>query len=312
VPKAYGFIEYGGPDTQRFLDVPKPVPGPDEVLVRVHAAGLNPVDWKVRAGMQRSFLPLELPAVLGREVAGVVEEVGSEVSGLAAGDRVFGSTAPRCGGYTEYTVLPANRAARIPDGLSFTDAAALPIAAGAAHDALAHLGLRRGGTLLVLGVGGGVGIAMAQLARLGGLTVVGTASSGKVELLEPLDVTVIPYDRGNLKQRLGETLPRGVDGVVDLVGGDALRSVGVVIVAETSVLTVADPQTVSDLRARPVSRVGDTATLEKLAALTRSGQLDPHVRQIFPFHEAGRALELVEAGHAFGKTVLQVLPNVGP
>ncbi|WP_306664869.1 alcohol dehydrogenase catalytic domain-containing protein [Streptomyces sp. Rer75] len=140
MPDAYGFTRYGGPETQAFLDLPKPVPGPGELLVAVYAAGVNPVDWKVRAGMHRGFLHLDLPAVLGREVAGAVEEVGEGVTGFSVGDPVFGSSAAGCGGYAPFAVLTADRTAPKPAGVSFTDAAALPIAAGTGYDAVGVLG----------------------------------------------------------------------------------------------------------------------------------------------------------------------------
>ena len=311
---AYGFTDYGGPDVQTFFDAPVLEPGPGELLVEVHAAGVNPVDWKVRAGMQRGFLPLRLPAVLGREVAGVVVGTGPDVDGFSAGDRVFGSTVGGSGGYAELALLPADRAARMPDGLAYTDAAALPIAAGAAHDGLAHLGLTPGQTLLILGIGGGVGAVAAQLAVLRGITVVGTASASKRAFVESLGAMAVAYDQDAVERRLRELLPAGADGVLDLVGGEALHSVAAAVAERTRVLTVADERVASRFSARPLMRVGDTATLTTLAELVVRGRIDPYVQGVFPFAEAGEALALVESGHVSGKVVLDVRsrPAVAP
>ena len=155
--KAFGFKGYGGPEVQGFVDVPKPDPGPGEVLVAVRAAGVNPADWKLRAGTMREVFPLELPAIFGYEVAGVVEAVGPDVEGFAVGDEVFGSVMG--GGYAQYAVVPVQNVARKPAEVSFTDAAALPVAAATAFDGLTQLGLAAGQTLLIVGVGGGVGVA---------------------------------------------------------------------------------------------------------------------------------------------------------
>ncbi|MET7330914.1 NADP-dependent oxidoreductase [Nonomuraea sp. NPDC005650] len=306
MPLAYGFIDYGGPDVQRFLDVPAPEPRQGEVLVEVRAAGVNPVDWKVRAGMHRAFLPLSLPAILGREVAGTVVGTGPGVTGLAAGDAVFGSTVGGSGGYAELAVLPADRAARMPDGLSFTDAAALPIAAGTAYEGLATLAPAAGRTLLILGAGGGVGAVAAQLAAMDGVRVVGTASGAKRAFVESLGATAVAYDHDGVGDRLRELLPGGADTVLDLVGGDALHGVAGVLTAGTRVLTVAAEETAARFGARPLSRTGDPGTLSALAELVAAGKLDPCVRRVFPLAAAAEALALVEDGHVTGKVVLDV------
>lgn len=306
MPLTYGFIDYGGPDLQRFLDVPAPQPGQGEVLVEVRAAGVNPVDWKVRAGMHRSFLPLKLPATLGREVAGTVVRTGPGVVELAVGDKVLGSTVGGSGGYAELALLPVARAARMPDRLSFIDAAALPIAAGTAYEGLAALGPAPGQTLLILGAGGGVGTVAAQLAVMGGLAVVGTGSEAKRASIESLGATAVAYDRDDLARRLQELLPDGADMVLDLAGGDALNGVAGVITDRTRVSSVADEKTVARFGARPLKRVGDPATLSAVADLVATGKLDPCVRRVFPLSEAADALALVESGHASGKVVLDV------
>jgi NADPH:quinone reductase-like Zn-dependent oxidoreductase len=291
MPLAYGFTSYGGPDGQRFLDIPLPEPGRGEVLVEVRAAGVNPVDWKVREGMHRAFLLLELPAVLGREVAGVVVRSGP---GFEPGDRICGPTVDGCGGYAEFALLSAERAAQMPAGLSFTDAAVLPTAAGTAYDALEALRLSPGESLLILGVGGGVGTVAAQLAVMRGVDVTGTASAAKRVYVESLGVVAYDHD-----QR-----PERADAVLDLVGGDALHKVAGALTDSTRILTVADPDVAAKYGARPLKRSGDPGVLAVLTELVANGKLDPGVRNVFPFAEAGDALALVEAGHVAGKVVV--------
>lgn len=286
MPLGYGFTSYGGPGFQRFLDLPMPEPGAGELLVEVRAAGVNPVDWKVREGLHRAFLPLELPAVLGREVAGIVVRSGS---GFAVGDRVCGPTVGGCGGYAEFALLPVDRAARMSAGLSFTDAAVLPIAAGTAYDALEALSLRPGERLLILGVGGGVGTVAAQLAVMRGIDVAGTASVAKHDYVESLGVVAFDHDQ----------VPPPADAVLDLVGGDALHKA-----AGDRILSVADPDVLARYGARPLKRSGDPGVLAVLTELVANGKLDPGVRHVFPFAETGDALALVEAGHVAGKVVL--------
>jgi NADPH:quinone reductase-like Zn-dependent oxidoreductase len=294
--KAYGFTRYGGPETETFLDLPIPEPGPGELLVRVTAAGVNPADWKVRAGLRRAEMPLEPPVALGREVAGVVEQVGSGVSGFAAGDDVFGGTVGSVGGWAEFARVPAAFAAHRPSEVAVTDAATLPVAAATAYDALVQLALAPGATLLVIGAGGGVGLAAVQLARARGVEVVGIASPGKHELLAGLGATPIAPDAD---------VPVAVDGVLDLVGGDALRRA--VAGTETSaVVSAADRLTVVALGGGPVERVRSGERLAAVAQQVAEGALDPHVTEVRPFAEAGSALALVEGGHARGKIVLRI------
>jgi NADPH:quinone reductase-like Zn-dependent oxidoreductase len=300
--KAYGYTAFGGPDTQRFLDLPMPEPGPEDLLVEVRAAGVNPADWKARQGTSAT-LPQTFPAVFGREVAGVVRGVGSDVEGFAEGDEVFGSTAPDSGGYAEYTLLTAAATAPKPPQVSFTDAAALPVAAGTAYDALYALGLAAGSTLLVNGIGGGVGVAAAQLARDRGIAVFGTASESKRQLVESLGATLVGYG-DDVAQRVRELLPDGVDAVFDLVGGDALRAVADLVADRSALVSVADKALVTELGGGAVERRRTTAVYAEVAQLVATGKLDPHVTDIRPFHEAAEALAAVEAGHARGKVVL--------
>jgi NADPH:quinone reductase-like Zn-dependent oxidoreductase len=306
MPKAYVFNAHGGPETESFIDRPRPSPGPGQLLVAVRAAGVNPVDWKLRTGYRRpGSSAAELPAVFGNEVAGVVEQVGAGVEGFAPGDEVFGN--PVGGGYAQYTLLPVTITAHKPAGLSFVDAAALPVAAATAYDGVRQLALPPGATLLITGVGGGVGVAAAQIARHFGITVIGTASAGKKEFIESLGAVHIVSGPG-VAERVGAAAPDGVDAVFDLVGGADLEEVARLVADRSKLISAADRGTVARLGGSPVERARTGAVLEEVAKLVVDGVLRPYVTQTFPLDQAADALRTVENGHARGKIVIEVGP----
>ncbi len=305
MPKAYGFTQYGGTEVQEMLDVAMPSPGPGELLVEVRAAGVNPVDWKIRQGFLAEVMPLDLPAVLGREVAGVVRAVGQDVDGFSEHDEVFGTVAMNSGGFAEFTLLTAASTAKKPVKVSFADAAGLAVAASTAWDGITQLALTEGQTLLINGIGGGVGVVAAQLARDAGVFVIGTASESKRELVESLGATLVAYGEG-VGDRVRALLPDGVDAVLDLVGGDALRDVAGLAKKPSAVVTAADPQTVAELHGVGVERDGGSDSLAAIAALVAEGKLDPHVTDVVPLDRAGEALASVESGHIRGKVVIEV------
>lgn len=305
MPKAYGFSEYGGPEVLQPLEVDKPTPGAGEVLVAVRAAGVNPVDWKIRQGYLAEVMPLDLPAVLGREVAGAVEEIGQDVDGFAVHDEILGTVVPGSGGYSEYALVTASTATKKPPQVSFTDAAVLPVAGGTAYDAVRQLNLTEGQSLLINGVGGGVGVAAAQLARDLGVFVIGIGSEEKRELVESLGATLVTYD-GAVADRVREIMPDGVDAILDLVGGDALRAVAELVSDRSRLMTATDPDTVADLGGIGVERDGSGAVLAEVAQLVADGKLDPHVTDVVPLERAAEALASVESGHGRGKVVISV------
>ncbi len=308
--KAYAYTEFGGPQTEALIDRPAPDPGPGQLLIAVRAAGVNPVDWKLRTGMRRPGMAApELPAVFGSEVAGTVERVGPGVQGFAPGDAVFGS--PVTGGYAEYTLLTAAFTTHKPDALSFADAACLPVAAATAYDAVHQLDLPSGATLLVTGAGGGVGVAALQIARAAGLRVVGVASESKKDLVESLGAVHVPSGQhSSLAERVAAVLPEdghGLAGVFDLVGGEVLEAAASLLDDPGGALiSAADRGTVDRLGGAAVTRVRTSAVLDAVAALVVSGALDPHVMQTFPLERAGEALRAVEEGHSRGKIVIEV------
>ncbi|MEU1196631.1 NADP-dependent oxidoreductase [Streptomyces sp. NPDC005813] len=304
MPKAYVFTRYGGPETEALVERDRPSPGPGQVLVAVRAAGVNPVDWKQRSGYRRpGEADPELPVVFGNEVAGVVLETGPDVTGFAVGDEVFGS--PVAGGYAEYTLLPVTVTAHKPAGVSFPDAATLPVAAATAYDGLRQLALPAGATVLVTGAGGGVGVAALQIARAFGLHTVGVAAEGKKDLVESLGAAHVASGP-DLAARVRAAAPDGVDAVFDLVGGEVLEAAATLLTDHTKLITGADRATAARLGGAPVARARTAAVLDEVARLVVEGRLRPFVTRTVPLDRAGEALRAIEEGHTRGKIVIEV------
>ena len=303
MPRALILKEYGGPEQLALVDVPKPSPAAGQILVAVRAAGVNPVDWKTREGHLRTFGPLDLPAVLGREVSGVVEAVGPEVTGFAPGDEVFGATAKA--GFSEYALLDADVTAHKPTELPFTAAAALPIASVTAHNAVAQVQPGPGDVVVVTGAAGGVGVAVLQLLRDRGVRVIGTASEPKHVFLENLGAEPVTYGQG-VRERIEALAPTGITAIIDTVGGDALRDVAPLLADASRLVTVADPAAAGELGGAMVSRHRPSATLIELAELVVRGVLDPCVTATYPLERAADALAEVQTGHVTGKVVITV------
>ncbi|MFF3264336.1 NADP-dependent oxidoreductase [Streptomyces sp. NPDC002932] len=304
MPKAYVFTRNGGPEVEALVEQQAPVPGAAELLIAVRAAGVNPVDWKLRTGYTRpGSEPQPFPTVLGSEAAGVVVAVGPDVEGFAAGDEVFGS--PVTGGYAEYTLLPVAVTAHKPAGLSFTDAAALPVAAATAYDGLRQLAPAPGSTLLVTGAGGGVGNAAVQLAHHAGVEVVAVAGAAKKDFVESLGAVHVESG-ASLAERVRAAAPDGVDAVFDLVGGETLREAASLLADPAALISAADKPLAVELGGAAVVRARTSAVLTEVADLVVAGVLRTHVTRTYPLGEAGEALRAVESGHARGKTVIEV------
>ncbi|MFI0504173.1 NADP-dependent oxidoreductase [Streptomyces albogriseolus] len=304
--QAWGFGRYGGPEVQEFFERPDPVPGRGEVLIRVDVAGVNPLDHLLRSGLVdgldggRPF-----PRVLGMEAAGTVLARGEGVEGLEVGDAVFGFALTGGGTYAETTVLSAPNTARIPEGLSATVAATLPVAGTTAVDVLDQLGLPAGAAVLVNGVGGGVGLAVARLAVRRDLRVIGTGSTAKREHAEAVGVRFVDYTAEDVTAVARELVPDGFDGIVDLVGGTSLRTVAALARDPRDVIAVGD-MSVPDLGGRFVERRVDRGNLERSARLALDGVLAPVITAVHPLSDAPAALAAVENGHISGKVVIEV------
>ncbi|WP_435848711.1 NADP-dependent oxidoreductase [Streptomyces javensis] len=304
----------GGPEVLRVAEVARPEPLPTEVLVRVHAAGVNPVDWKTRQGGGMAGVLGEPPFTLGWDVSGVVEEVGFGVTTLAPGDEVYGMPwFPRqAGGYAEFVTAPSRQFARKPATLSHEAAAAVPLAALTAWQILVDTAkVEAGQRVLVHAAAGGVGHFAVQFARHLGATVVGTARESRHEWLGRLGAAeLIDYTR----QRFEDTV-ENVDVVIDLLGeGHDATSTRSLEVLRKGGLLVAVPSGVGPelreaadargVRTSPFLVEPDGAALTTIAGLIDQGAVEVEVEDVFPLEEAARAHRQGEDGHTRGKLVL--------
>ncbi|MFF5179761.1 NADP-dependent oxidoreductase [Micromonospora sp. NPDC000316] len=304
--RAFGYRAFGGPEVQLYFDRPDPQPGDDEILIRVRAAGVARLDHLLRAGavqMLNGHVPF--PQVMGMEAAGDVLAIGAGVTGIEVGDAVFGFALNGAGTYAEATTLPAANVARKPESLPYEWAATVPVSGTTALDALDRLDLPEGSTLLINGVGGSTGLATAQLARARGLTVIGTGSDSKRAVAEALDVTFVSYTAGDVPGQVRALAPSGVDGLIDLVGGDSLRTVAGLVKDAKQLLSAAD-NAVSELGGEFLTRRLGRESLEAVAALMVDGTIDPQITRTFTFDQSAEALAAVETGHTTGKLVIAV------
>src|SRR5215210_36565 len=213
--RAIAVNEWGGRDKLELIEVEPPPVAPDGVLVRVRAAGVNPVDWKIREGRNAQAFPYHFPVILGWDAAGVVEKVGPAVTWFKPGDAVYGYCRRhelKYGTYAEYTTVPEGYLAHMPQQLAFEEAAALPLAALTAHQGLEMLGLRGGETLLVGGGAGGVGHMVVQLAVARGARVIASASPANHDFQRSLGAEPLDYSDGDVPARVRD-LSGGGDGV---------------------------------------------------------------------------------------------------
>ncbi|MFI6132067.1 NADP-dependent oxidoreductase [Micromonospora sp. NPDC051141] len=301
--------EYGPADLLTVRELPTPPVGPDTVLVRVRAAGVNPVDWKVRAGHLAGAFPTHFPLVPGWDAAGVVEAVGPAVSGFAVGDEVIGYVRRddvQHGTYAELVPAPERCLADKPVRASWPQAAGLPLAGLTAYQALQLARTGAGDTVLVHGAAGGVGHLAVQVARaLGADRVIGTASEANHDFVRSLGAEPVSYGDG-LPDRVRAVAPDGVDVVLDLFGGDALDASAELIGRPGRLVSTADPEHVTRLGGTYVFVKPSSADLGVLAGLVDAGRLTVHVARTFPLAEAAEAQRLVEAGHVRGKVVLTI------
>ncbi len=298
--KAVRFHEYGGPDVLHVDDVEAPHAGPGQVRVAVRAAGVNPIDWKIRSGAMAAFMPAELPRIPGSDAAGVVDEVGDGVTDVSVGDAVFGSAVG--GASAEYAVL--DHYAAKPAGMTFAEAAGLPVAVETAVRGLDLLGLEAGQTLLINGAAGGVGTAAVQLARARGARVLGTASEANHDFLRELGAEPTTYGDG-LAARVAELAPDGVDLAFDVAGHGALPALIAATGSPDRVVTIADftgPE--HGVRVTSGSDGRSWQALGQAADLYEQGAFRLPVAETFAFAEAAEAHRRSEDGHVRGKLVL--------
>jgi NADPH:quinone reductase-like Zn-dependent oxidoreductase len=307
--KAVVIHEYGGPEVLKYEDVPQREPKQDQLLIRVIAAGVNPVDGMIRSGMFDKEGHRAFPMILGGDIAGVVEEVGSKITKFKPGDPVFAYVSlDNSGGYAQYALVMEREAAPKPKSLTFVEAAAVPIVALTAWQALIDTAkLKPGQTVLIHGGSGGVGSFAIQIAKAHGAKVIATASTANQEFLKQLGADVpIDYTKQNF-----EDIAKDVDVVLDSIGKDTLaRSYGVVKKGGIIVSLVARPDRAElanhGIRGEALSVDPNSDQLIEIGKLIDEKKINVIVSQTFPLWEAKKAEEQVATGHTRGKIVLKV------
>jgi NADPH:quinone reductase-like Zn-dependent oxidoreductase len=299
--KAVVIEEFGGPEVLHVAEVPAPEAGAGQIRVQVKAAAVNPFDGKLRSGAMEAFFKTPLPAILGIELAGIVDALGEGVAGVEVGDRVYGWADPPPGSYAELAL--SKKYGFVPDTLEFSAAVTLPVAAETSLRVLKLLDLKPGETLLIHGASGAVGQVATQLAIKQGVRVIGTASADNQELLRSLGATPTTYGPG-LVERVRSLAPNGVDAVFDAAGKGALPDSIELRGSTHRIVTISDPGA-RELGITFTSG-GDTSSvdLDLLAEMLASGELRTTVAAVLPFEDAAKAHELVDSGHAGGKVVL--------
>ena len=307
--KAVVIHEYGDPEVLKYEDVPRPEPKDDQLLIRVIAAGVNPVDGMIRSGMFAKEGNRAFPIILGGDVAGVVEKVGSKITKFKSGDPVFAYVSlDNSGGYAQYALVTEGEAAPKPKSLTYVEAAAVPVVAMTAWQALVDAAKLSGGqTVLIHGGSGGVGSFAIQIAKARGAKVIATASTANQDFLKQLGADVaIDYT----KQKF-EDVATDVDVVLDSIGRDTLaRSYAVVKKGGIIVSLVARPKESElekhGIRGAALNAEPNSEELAEVGRLIDDKKIKVIVSQTFPLSEAMKAQEQVATGHTRGKIVLKV------
>jgi NADPH:quinone reductase-like Zn-dependent oxidoreductase len=302
--RAAAFAEPGGPEVLKVMELPAPQAGPGQVRVRVRAAGVQPFDAAVRAGWLPPYLgEVAFPRVPGNEFAGVVDQVGEDVTGVAVGAEVLGFTA--LFSYAEYVVVPAANVTAKPASVPWEVAGGLTAGVQTAELAIDGVGLAEGETLLVHGAAGSVGTAAVQIARRRGATVIGTAREANHDYLRDLGAIPVVYGEG-LADRVRALAPGGVDAALDGAGGHALE-VSMELVSDRSrIVTLVEHGRAAELGVRLVQGDRSAERLGRYAALYAEGAFTFPVRRTYRLEEAADAHREIETGHGQGKIVITI------
>lgn len=305
--KAVALPRYGGADDLELIDLPRPPCAPGEVLIRLKATSVNPVDWKLGAGYLDAMIPGEFPLVPGWDAAGIVEEAGAEVTDLAVGDEVFGYVrrpAAKWGTYAEYTIAEPVMVAKKPANLDWSSAAGLPLVGLTALQCLDAVRVKEGDTVLVHAAAGGVGTMAVQIAKSRGARVIGTASARNHDYLLAFGAEPVEYGPG-LLERVRRLVPDGPDAALDAVGGDAIELSIEAGTDPSRVVSIMDPA-VRDLGGEYVFVSADSEDLRQLAALTETRELVVPISETYPLEQAADAWRASQTGRTRGKIVLRI------
>ena len=302
--RAVRFDQYGGIDVLQVVDVPDPVPGPGEVLVRVKATSINPGEAKIREGALDSMFPATFPSGEGSDLAGVVESVGLEVTAVGVGDEVIGYSDNR-NSHAELVVVAAEQLTPRPPSVPWEVAGSLHVAGVTAWAAVRAVSLSDGDTVVVAGAAGGVGVFAVQLAAVAGATVIGLAGESKHGWLRSHDVEPVLYGDG-VEDRIRAAAPDGVDAFLDLVGGGYVELALALGVAPDRIDTIADFEAVSKHGVKGEGSAAGTgaSTLAELAADVANGSLEVPIASTYPLEQVRDAYAELAQGHTLGKIVL--------
>ncbi|WP_329129583.1 NADP-dependent oxidoreductase [Streptomyces caniferus] len=302
--RAVRYRRFGGPEVLELQEIPEPHAAPDEVRVRVTAAGLNPMDWQIttQPDMAARF-GITLPAGFGSDFAGVVDEVGAEATGFATGDRVYGAAIGRSVADFVLVKTPAATLWRTPEGVGDEVAGTLPVAGLTASAALAAIGLRTGDTVLIGGAAGGVGIFAVQLAKLAGARVLGTASERTFGFLRGLGAEPVAYGPG-LADRVRALAPEGITAATDLFGREAAEAALELGVAPERISVIADgPAPPPGVHTTGALDAGPGA-LERITDAIQSGEIIVPIAATFPVEQIREAVTTQAERHVHGKIVV--------
>jgi len=303
--KAIRIHQYGDASTLKLEEIPRLLIADDQILIRIHDAGVNPIDWKIRQGYMKQVRPATFPMTIGQDFAGEVVDASKAVTQFRVGDRVFGFAQ---GTYAEYAAAPASTVAAIPNSIDFATAAALPTAGSTGLQIIRDVvAAKPGMSILIHGAAGGVGSYASQIARNLGARVIGTATGTDIEYLTSLGVDeVIDYKRERFEDIAAE-----MDAVVDLVGGETLSRSYAAVKKDGVLATTVQPIDESlakrvGIRAVQVVMKRNAADLAELARLVEKGGLKPRLDKTMSLSQAREAQELSEAGKTQGKVILKV------
>jgi NADPH:quinone reductase-like Zn-dependent oxidoreductase len=301
--KAVRFDEYGGVDVLQVVDVPRPVPGPGQVLVQVKAAGINPGEAKIRDGLLHARWPAAFPSGEGSDLAGIVAGTGPGVTSVSVGDEVIGYTDNRAS-HAEYVVVEEQNLTAKPASLSWEIAGALFVVGATAYAAVRAVALTEGDTVVVSGAAGGVGSIAVQLARLAGATVIGVAGEANHDWLAGHGVIPVTYGDG-VADRIRKAAAR-VDGFIDTFGGDYVELALSLGVEPSRIDTIVRFDAVGQygIKAEGNGAGASASVLAELARLIADGKLEVPIAGTFPLSQVQDAYRLLERGHIRGKIVL--------